>query len=174
MSLINSLLSKPVEMTQLQKTAQAMQKKSASGVSNLFVNQQTDHSRYIRATIESSRAVHEAFDNRKATVMSVLQMQMDYEASHQVGDLDLSYSRRTRVAKRATLLYDLEQTKKVHSDNDSTTEKERTKARAAEASEAVETVLADATRSVPVPSAPERGRCAVKVQKAPAKISIRV
>ena len=173
MSLVNSLLNKSVEITQLQKTAQGMQKKSSSGVSNLFVNQQTDHSRYIRATIESSRAVHKALDNKMMSMISLLQVQMNYEKSNQVGELDLSYSRRARIGARASQMFTLEQNKEVHRGNDAATEKERIKARAA-VSESVESVLGNVTQSVPVSSAPESVRSTVKVQKASAKISIRV
>ncbi|MEZ6853291.1 hypothetical protein [Halodesulfovibrio aestuarii] len=132
MPLIDSLLSKPVEMTQLQKTVQTtMQKKSASGsvVSNLFVNQQTDHSKYIRAALESSRAVQNALDNKMNTMTSLLQAQMSFEESSQAennasyfGPLDLSYSRRARIGARAAQLLNLDQSKEVQRISDAATE----------------------------------------------------
>ncbi|KAF1075170.1 hypothetical protein [Halodesulfovibrio sp. MK-HDV] len=175
MSLVNSLLSKPVDMTQLQKTAQAMQKKSAGGVSNLFVNQQTDHSKYIRASIESSRAVHKALDNKMSSMTSLLQAQMSFEESGQAensasyhGPLDLSYSRRARIGARAGQLLNRDQSKEVRRSNDAVTDRDRAAESSERPTEVVHGVAASLTR---ISSASGSHRASAKPQ---AKISIRV
>ena len=174
MSLVNSLLSKPVEMTQLQKTAQAMQKKSASGVSNLFVNQQSDHSKYIRSTIESSRAVHKALDDKMSSMTSLLQAQMNFEESGQAensasyhGPLDLSYSRRARIGARAGTLLNLDQSKEVQRSNDAANESDRA-TESSQQPEGARAVAASPTRVSPV-----SGNRRV-ASSPPVKISIRV
>lgn len=139
MSLVSSLLCKPKEMPQLQQVAQAVQKKSSgeTSVSNLFVNQQTDHSRYIRAAIKSSEAIRSAMDNKMGSMTSLLQAQMDYEENNHMGKLDLSYSRRARIGARSGQLVMLEQNSKVHEGNDTTSENGRIENRAAELANSV-------------------------------------
>ncbi len=174
MSLVNSLLSKPVEMTQLQKTAQSMQKKPA-GVSNLFVNQQTDHSRYIRVTIESSRAVHKALDDKMSSMTSLLQAQMNFEESSQAdnsasyhGPLDLSYSRRARIGARAGRLLNLDQSKEVRRSNDAVAESDRAAESPQHSTKGARVVVESSTRAIPA-SGSRRA-----AESPSAKISIRV
>ncbi|KAF1075168.1 hypothetical protein [Halodesulfovibrio sp. MK-HDV] len=75
------------------------------------------------------------------------------------------------VRNRVATIYSNQRDKKIRQDNDETVKKEN---KAEQVQEAVEVVLANISKAVPLPSAPEGGRSAVKVQKAPAKISIRV
>lgn len=178
MSMKIQLPVKTVEQMQLQKTAKAMREKSQQPVSmsNLFVNQQTDHSQYIRANIQSAKAVHEALDNKMNTVTSLLQAQIDYEANNQpennalyLGPLDFSYSRRARIGARAGVYFTLEQNKEVQRGNDAVVAKENRAERAQERKESVQTQV---ERPVRVASIPKH-RSVAKASAAP-RISIRV
>lgn len=177
MSLINSLSQKPVEVTHLQRPIRAAQKKTTapSVVSNLFVNQQTDHSRYIRASIESSRAVHRALDNKMMSMTSLLQAQMNFEESSQAdnsasyhGPLDLSYSRRARIGARAGRLLNLDQSKEVRRSNDAASESDRAAEGSQHSTEGSRVVVASPAR---VASASGDRRAAASAH---VKISIRV
>ena len=177
MSLINSLSQKNVEVTQLQRPIRAVQKKTTapSVVSNLFVGQQTDHSRYIRATIESSRAVHKTLDDKTSSMTSLLQAQMNFEESSQAdnsasyhGPLDLSYSRRARIGARAGRLLNLDQSKEVRRSNDAVAESDRAAKSPQHSTEGARAV--EASPRLLIPASGNRRAAA----SPPVKISIRV
>ncbi|MEZ6853292.1 hypothetical protein [Halodesulfovibrio aestuarii] len=176
MSLVNSLLNKPVDMAQLQKTAQTtMQKKSASGsvVSNLFVDQQTDHSEYLQARRESMVAVDSLLASKKGALTSLIGTQVLATDPNSPDGKASSATLRNRV----NAMYTNRKNKKIHKNNDASVEK-RNKAEAVQ--DAVEAALetiseaVSATSTPSVPSVPVSEPVAVKAQSAPVKISIRV
>ncbi|OBQ57501.1 hypothetical protein [Halodesulfovibrio spirochaetisodalis] len=174
---ITEVMNKTMEMAQLQKAAKAMREKAASVVSmsNLFVNQQTDHSDYIRASIQSSKAVHEAMDNKMNTMTSLLQAQIAYESNNQAenkasyhGPLDLSYSRRARIGARAGVLLQNEQSSAVQRSSDAVTERDNATERSRVTSLADDSGVSRPVQLARVLSVQR------SVRSAPAKISIRV
>lgn len=174
MSLVNSLLKKPLEVTELQQRAQKIQKKADVNVSNLFTGQQTDHSRYIRATVKSAEAVRSAMDNKMSTMTSLLQAQMDYESNlsderaSSNGKLDFSYSQRARIGARAGRLLAFDQHRQLQRDSDASAERDRVDARA---SEIVSGLQQAAPQKVHVASPVRSSGGGAKVQ---ARVSIRV
>lgn len=175
MSLVNSLLKKPVEVTELQQKAQKIRKKVDVNVSNLFTGQQTDHSRYVRATVKSAEAVRSAMDNKMNAMTSLLQAQINYEEGSQaennalyLGPLDLSYSRRARIGARAGQILDFDKDRQLQHDSDASSAKERVDARAAEVALGVQHAVPE---RVHVASPVRTGGAAAKVQ---ARVSIRV
>ena len=183
MSLVNSLLNKPVEVTELQQKAQKIQKKADVNVSNLFTGQQTDHSRYIRAAVKSAEAVRSALDNKMSAMTSLLRAQISYEdqlaedRASPAGEIDFSYSQRARIGARAGTWLGFDKDDQLRHNNDASVKKDRNAAREAEGridtSVIKEAVGAQkvASQKVHVAS-PVRGSGAgTKVQ---AKVSIRV
>ena len=79
---------------------------SSSMMSGLFVDQQTDHSQYVRANLKSVEGLQNAMTDKMSAMTSLLQAQINYEESmvpenNACGQLDLSYSRRARIGRRA-------------------------------------------------------------------------
>lgn len=169
MSLINSLSQKNVEVTQLQRPIRAVQKKTTapSVVSNLFVGQQTDHSEYIRAKMDAMVSIDALLGDKRAAESSLIGTQALATDSTSPDGKASSAALKNRV----DTMYLNQRDKKIRHNNDASVKKEN---KADQVQEAVEVALANVSKSAPLLSAPERGRIAVKVQKAPAKISIRV
>ena len=114
---------KKLEPDQTKTPEHTVQKKSASTskLSGLFVDQQTDHSQYVRASLASSQASQKAMNNKLTTMTSLLQVQIAYEqndvaenTASYFGPLDLSYSRRSRIGARAAALLERDMTKEVN------------------------------------------------------------
>lgn len=175
MSLVNSLLNKPVEVTELQQKAQKIQKNADVNVSNLFTGRQTDHSRYVRATVKSAEAVRSAMDNKMNAMTSLLQAQINYEEGSQAennasyfGPLDLSYSRRARIGARSGQILNFDKDRQLQHDSDASSDKERIDARAADIASGVPAAVSE---KVHIASPVRSSGAATKVQ---ARVSIRV
>lgn len=181
MSLLNSLSTKPVEVSELQQRAQKLQKQADVNVSNLFTGKQSDHSRYIRATVASAEAVRSAMANRMNAMVSLLQVQIDYESNNQVGELNLSYSTRARIGARAARLLSFDEDRMLQRDHDASAEKDRNAAREAEGridisviKDAVEAQKV-ASQQAHVPSSVRSSGSGAKAgAKVQAKVSVRV
>lgn len=169
MALINSLLQKSVEVTQLQQPIRAVRKKTAapSVVSNLFVDQQTDHSEYIRAKMNAIVSVEALLADKRAAESSLIGTQaLATDPSSPDGKAS-----EAAIRNRVATMYSNQRDKKIRKDNDAIDKKEN---KAEQVQEAVEVALSNVSKSVPLSSAPERARSTVNAQKAPVKISIRV